>query len=69
MDKDNVPVKDGSLDELLGSADMIYLDGNIVKKPVSKTSLVIETPAIGIPLKTRVFAHGNIIKSIEQLLI
>lgn len=67
VDENGLPVKDGSIDELLGTADRIIVDGKVVEKPVSKTSLVIETPTINIPLKKRVFAQSNILKSLKEL--
>lgn len=67
VDKDGQPVRDGSIDELLGSADKIILDGKVVQKPIARTALVIETPTINLPLEKRVEAHGNILKQLKIL--
>jgi ACT domain-containing protein len=48
-------VKDGSIDE------MIAANG-------AKTVIVVETPAIRVPLEKRVRAHGRIIQAYEELL-
>lgn len=65
--KDSQPVKDGSIDELLGSARKIIIEGKIVKKPVAKTSLVIETPTINVPLEKRIHAHSSVMKELKAL--
>lgn len=65
--EDGRPVKDGSIDELLGGASKIIVDGKIIEKPVAKTSLVIETPTINVPLEKRIKAHSNVIKGLKTL--
>jgi hypothetical protein len=65
-DENGKPVKDGSIDELL-SSKLIFKDKEMVKKPFASTSLVIETPTIGVPLEKRIKAHSNIIKALQVL--
>ncbi len=65
--KDGQPIKDGSIDELLGNADKIIVDDRVIEKPIARTSLVIETPVIEIPLVKRIKAHSNILKQLRTL--
>ena len=66
VDENGKPVKDGSIDELL-SSKLIFKDKVVVKKPFASTSLVIETPTIGVSLEKRINAHSNIIKALQVL--
>ncbi len=61
-----LPVSDGSIDELL-AAKSIIMDGQVVRGPSSKTSLVIETPTINVSLERRVQAHSNILLNLRKL--
>jgi hypothetical protein len=58
---------DGSIDELI-SAEKIFYDGKIIKKPFAKTVLVIETPAKNLILEKRKNAHLEVLKSIEKFI-
>jgi hypothetical protein len=58
--------QDGSVDELL-STEKIIVDNIVVRGPSAKTSLVIETPTIGVSLEERINAHGNILKRVPEL--
>jgi Succinylglutamate desuccinylase / Aspartoacylase family len=66
-DENGKPIQDGSVDELLGTANKIIVDGKIVEKPIARTSLVIETPTINVPLEKRIKAHSNILKQLKTL--
>ena len=55
-------VHDGSIDELF-SAEKIFLNGKITKKPVAKSVIVVETPVKGAPIEERVKTDELIIKS------
>jgi len=66
-DENGKPIQDGSVDELLGTASRIIVDGRVVEKPIARTSLVIETPTINVPLERRVKAHSNILKQLKTL--
>lgn len=65
--KDGQPIKDGSIDELLGSANKIIVENKVIEKPIACTSLVIETPTIKIPLEKRIKTHSNILKQLKDL--
>ena len=58
-------IRDGSIDELF-AADEIFLNGKIVKKPVAKTVIVVETPVKGSPIEDRVKTDELVIKSLEK---
>lgn len=55
-------IHDGSIDELL-SAEKIYLNGKIAKKPAAKSVIVVETPVKGAPIKERVKTDELVINS------
>jgi hypothetical protein len=67
VNADGQVVRDGSIDELLGSADSVIINGKIIQKPIAHTSLVIETPVINISLNKRIQAHSNILKQLRSL--
>lgn len=58
---------DGSIDNLL-AADRIMRNGEIVEKPGASSVVVVETPIIGVPLRTRIKVHGEIMRAIPRLL-
>lgn len=60
-------VNDGSVDEFI-SAETIFYDDKIIKKPFAKTVLVIETPAKNLILEKRKNAHLEVLKSIEKFI-
>lgn len=66
VDEKGQPVRDGSVDELF-AAKKVFVDGQWMGKPSSRTSLVIETPIINVDLPDRVKAHANIIENYEKL--
>jgi len=55
-------IHDGSIDELF-SAEKIFLNNKIIKKPAAKSAIVVETPVKGAPIKERVKTDELIIKS------
>lgn len=55
-------IHDGSIDELF-SANKIFLNNKIVKKPAAKSVVVIETPIKGSPIEERVKTNELVIKS------
>ena len=59
-------IHDGSIDELL-SAEKIFINGKITKKPAAKTVIVVETPVKNTPIEKRVKTDELIIKSFENL--
>ncbi len=67
IDINGQPIKDGSIDELLGNARQIIVKGKIIQKPIARVSLVIETPIVNVSLKKRIQAHSNIIKQLRTL--
>jgi hypothetical protein len=60
------PVQDGSVDELLAS-DGIIVAGEPVSKPAARTTLVIETPVVNVPLQIRTEAHAAILRQLRWL--
>ncbi|MDO8443420.1 MAG: hypothetical protein Q7S78_00235 [Candidatus Azambacteria bacterium] len=58
-------VHDGSIDELL-SAEKIFLNGKITKKPAAKSVIVIETPIKNSPIEKRVKTMELVIKSLKD---
>jgi len=59
-------VRDGSLDELLAS-DQIIVNGNIERGPGAKTVVVVETSVESFSLTQRIACHSDIILSVAQL--
>ncbi|MBM2854953.1 MAG: hypothetical protein HW417_1881, partial [Steroidobacteraceae bacterium] len=55
------PVIDSSIDELIGSKDVI-VNGRAEPGPAAKTVLVFETPAAALPLERRINAHAALIR-------
>jgi hypothetical protein len=60
------PTPDGSVDELL-AAQEIMVDGKIVTGPAARSVIVMETPALGMPLSARVAIHAQIIHAYAEL--
>lgn len=58
--------EDGSIDELL-AAEKIVIDGKLEKGPAAKTTIVVETPVINVPLEKRIKAHKAIINNYLDL--
>jgi hypothetical protein len=59
-------IQDGSIDELL-SAEKIIVNGQIRKGPDAKSVVVVETKTVDVPLKKRVRAHTQILKSSKSI--
>ena len=55
-------IHDGSIDELF-SAEKIFLNNKIIKKPAAKSAIVVETPIKDAPIEERVKTDELIIKS------
>lgn len=61
------PVRDGSIDELLASAEII-VNGARAPGPAAPTVIVVETPAFaGSRFDLRVDAHGAVIRRVGEL--
>lgn len=61
------PIRDGSIDELLASAE-IFVDGERTAGPAAPTVIVVETPAFaGSQLELRVAAQGAVIRRLNEL--
>ncbi len=59
-------IHDSSIDELL-SAEKIFLNGKVTKKPVAKSVIVIETPIKDAPIEKRIKTNELILKSLRNL--
>ena len=57
---------DGSIDELLAARE-VWSGGQIVPGPGARSTVVIETSTVGIPLVKRVHAHREIIRALPKL--
>lgn len=55
-------IHDGSIDELF-SAEKIFLNNKIIKKPAAKSVIVVETPIKNAPIEERIKTDELIIKS------
>lgn len=61
------PIRDGSIDELLASAE-IFVDGSRTAGPAAPTVIVVETPAFaGSQFELRVAAQGAVIRRVREL--
>jgi hypothetical protein len=66
-DEKGGPLRDGSIDELLGS-ESLYQNGKKIPGPSANTVIVVETPAFsGSRLDVRVEAHRAIVDHIKDL--
>ncbi|MGB5102011.1 MAG: hypothetical protein WBO04_01665 [Steroidobacteraceae bacterium] len=66
-DDEGQPIRDGSIDELLGSAE-IFVDGERTAGPAAPTVIVVETPAFaGSRFELRVAAQGAVIRRVREL--
>jgi hypothetical protein len=59
-------VDDGSIDALLSSKGVI-VNGVVKPGPNARSSIVVETPTINVPLSKRVWIHRAIIKNYKRL--
>jgi hypothetical protein len=61
------PVRDGSIDELLATSEVI-IDGERRPGPAAATVIVVETPAFaGSQFERRVAAQGAVVKNVREL--
>jgi len=58
-------IHDSSIDELF-SAEKIFLNGKIIKKPAAKSVIVIETPVKDAPIEERIKTNELVIKSLKN---
>lgn len=66
-DDQGLPIRDGSIDELLASAE-IFVDGRRTAGPAAPTVIVVETPAFaGSQFELRVAAQGAVIRRVGEL--
>jgi hypothetical protein len=66
-DDKGLPIRDGSIDELLAS-DTVFIDGVNRNGPGARTVIVVETPADrSISFEQRVAGHGEVLKRLEIL--
>jgi hypothetical protein len=66
-DDKGAPIRDGSIDELLASAEIIA-NGTRVAGPAAPTVIVVETPAFaGSRFDLRVAAHSAVIQHVAEL--
>lgn len=64
---DGSPIRDGSIDELLGSA-VVFEGGSRAAGPAARTVIVVETPAFaGSRLELRVAAQSAVIRRVGEL--
>jgi hypothetical protein len=64
---EGLPIRDGSVDELLGSA-VVFADGARAAGPAARTVIVVETPAFaGSRLELRVAAQSAVIRRVREL--
>ncbi len=66
-DDHGLPIRDGSIDELLAAAD-VFVDGRKVAGPAARTVIVVETPAFeGSRFDLRVAAQGAVVRRVQEL--
>lgn len=66
-DDQGAPIRDGSIDELLASAD-VFVDGVKERGPAAPTVIVVETPAFaGSKLERRIAAQGAVVRQLQKL--
>ncbi len=66
-DDKGMPIRDGSIDELLASKD-VFIDGKQAPGPAAQTVIVVETPAFeGSRLALRVAAQGAVLQRVREL--
>lgn len=66
-DDGGAPIRDGSIDELLASPEVL-VEGERAVGPAAPTVIVVETPAFaGSRLKERVAAHAAVLRRIHEL--
>lgn len=66
-DADGMPIRDGSIDELLASREIITREIK-TRGPSAKTVIVVETPAFsGARLEWRIQAQGRVLKELPRL--
>jgi hypothetical protein len=66
-DDDGSPIRDGSIDELLGAA-WVFEGGARVAGPAARTVIVVETPAFaGSRLELRVAAQSAVVRRVGEL--
>ncbi len=66
-DDEGWPIRDGSIDELLASAE-IFVDGKRTAGPAAPTVIVVETPAFaGSQFERRVAAQSAVIRRVREL--
>ena len=66
-DDKGAPIRDGSIDELLASTEIIA-NGTRVPGPAAPTVIVVETPAFaGSKFDLRVAAHGAVVRRVAEL--
>jgi hypothetical protein len=66
-DAQGLPIRDGSIEEMLGSAE-VFRDGIKVRGPGAPTLIVVETPAFaGSQLERRIAAHRAVLEQIRTL--
>ena len=66
-DDKGAPIRDGSIDELLASAE-VFVDGVRERGPGAPTVIVVETPAFaGSNFELRVAAQGAVVRQVQKL--
>jgi hypothetical protein len=66
-DDKGAPIRDGSIDELLASAE-VFANGTRLAGPAAQTVIVVETPAFaGSRFDLRVAAHGAVVRHVAKL--
>ncbi|HSN70257.1 MAG TPA: hypothetical protein VLT59_02060 [Steroidobacteraceae bacterium] len=66
-DDEGAPIRDGSIDELLASAE-VFVDGVRERGPAAPTVIVVETPAFaGSNFELRVAAQGAVVRQLQKL--
>jgi hypothetical protein len=66
-DDQGQPIRDGSIDELLASAE-VFKDGVKIQGPAARTVIVVETPAFaGSKFDLRVKAQSAVVEHVQEL--
>jgi hypothetical protein len=66
-DDKGLPIRDGSIDELLASPEVL-VDGRKIRGPGAPTVIVVETPAFsGSRLELRVAAQSTVLRNLREL--
>jgi len=66
FDGNGALIRDGSIDELLTSMEVI-VEGQVRPGPAAQTGIVVETPVIGTSLEQRIAAHSVVMRALPRL--